>query len=492
MAKAEVRQSIFRVLSDLIKSDNIITLDELDGLDGACGKYSITQEDKEAGYGITLGAAMATIARQGESLKRKVLATMRDIALDDNECSRAEALLIWAMDSICHDPSARMVSMEFKNRPLLRTQLLYVENRKTIPARVDLENDRKFEEMSRIVKMGGLELVYIPRVARHFKMYGTKEKEKGFQDLKRVLRLVSPQSSDSDITNAIFSLQGMNSKYFYNHILRGKLEMNLNVDNPAWVIRMPDSVVGGAGYANFFCVDVQDDIRGQLTGFVDSLNRYQTSYSVTVNDGADRKDTFRYNGFYKALLDVMSVKKNDKWDLHIRLYGDGGVDRFEYLDEKTGTMKKCVMTISRGSYEYPIPLSGRDVAFYLLLLCASAAEQKGVDFSNPDLKDVTEQRYREIYASVSRRSKDIPEVWIPETRIPMRSRVAAAINDSEIAKHSSLQSVYLPEGNTSGFLHVQIEPERVFIDSHTGSKPLMESGLYSRYLTPRKKLTSPE
>ena len=73
----------------------------------------------------------------------------------------------------------------------------------------------------------------------------------------------------------------------------------------------------------------------------------------------------------------------------------------------------------------------------------------------------------------------------------MRSRVAAAINDSEIAKHSSLQSVYLPEGNTSGFLHVQTEPERVFIDSHTGSKPLMESELYSRYLTPRKKLTSP-
>lgn len=492
MAKAEVRQSIFRVLSDLIKSDNIITLNELDGLDRICDKFSITQEDKEAGYGITLGAAMSTIARQSVSLKNKVLDSMHDIAMDDNECSRAEALLIWAMGCICHDPSARMVSMEFMNRPLLRTQLLYVENRKTIPSRVDLENDRKFEEMSRIVKMGGLELVYIPRVARHFRIYGTKEKEKGFQDLKRVLRLVSPQSSDSDITNAIFSLQGMNSKYFYNHILRGKLEMNLNVDNPAWVIRMPDSVVGGAGYANFFCIDVRDDIRGQLSGFVDSLNRYQTSYSVTVNDGADRKDTFRYNGFYKALLDVMSVKKNDKWDLHIRLYGEGGIDRFEYADEKSGAMKKCVMTISRGPDEYPIPLSGRDVAFYLLLLCASASEEKGVDFSNPDLRDVTERRYSEIYGRVSTRQVDIPEVWIPESRIPMRSRVAAAINDSVIAKHSSLQSVYLPEDITRGFLHVQIEPERVFIDSRTGSRPLMESDLYRRYVAAGKQPTFPE
>lgn len=482
MAKAEVRQSIFRVLSDLIKSDNIITLDELNGLDEACAKFSITQADKEEAYQMTLGTAMSTIAHQSESMRRKVLEAMHDIALKDNECCREEALLIAAMDYICSDPSARMVSMEFKNRPLLRTQLLYVENRKTIPAHVDLENDKKFEEMSRIVKLGGLELVYIPRVAKHFQSYGTKEGEKGFLDLKRVLQLVSPQSSDSDITNAIFSLQGMNSKFFYNHILYGKLEMNLNIDNPAWVIRMPDSVVGFVGYANFFCFDVKDDIRGQLTEFVNKLNRHQTSYTITVNDGADKNETFRYNGFYKALLDVMSVRKTDKWDLHIRLYGDGGVKQFEYTDEKTGTRKKCVMTARRGLDEYPIPLSGRDVAFYLLLLCASASGDKGIDFRNPELERITEHRYSDIYEMVSTRQADRPLVWIPESRIPMRSRVTSAINDSVIAKHSSLQSIYLPEDVVRGFLHVQIEPERIFVDSKNGSKPLLESELYRRYL----------
>ena len=39
MAKAELRKSIFRVLSDLIKSDNVITIDEIDGLDETCKKF---------------------------------------------------------------------------------------------------------------------------------------------------------------------------------------------------------------------------------------------------------------------------------------------------------------------------------------------------------------------------------------------------------------------------------------------------------------------
>ena len=42
MAKAELRKSIFRVLSDLIKSDNVITIDEIDGLDETCKKFGIT------------------------------------------------------------------------------------------------------------------------------------------------------------------------------------------------------------------------------------------------------------------------------------------------------------------------------------------------------------------------------------------------------------------------------------------------------------------
>lgn len=486
MPKAIVRQSIYRVLSDLVKSDNIITVDELDALDEICEKKSITQHDKEEGYRMTLGDALSALAPQGEHTRNALIKAMEDIALKDGECCRQESLLITAAEYICRyagaeASGAHVVSIEFKNRPLLTTQLLYVENRKSVSAKATL--DTAFEEVAQIVKMGGMDLIYIPRIAQRFREYefsdGYIRDPKKREDLKRMLRLVSPLSSDGDLENTITAIQGMNSRNFYSIVLNGKLEMGLNIEEPCWMLRLPDSVVGGKGYANFFCMNVEKDIREQLRRFVERINSRQNAYDITVNDGRGKKGHFSYNGFYKSLLDVMSVRKVDKWDLHIRLYGEG-VRPFEYEDAASGKRKKCVATIKRGFDEYPLPLTGRDLAFYLLLLCASSSPEKGVDFKNGS-RQRTEARYAAIYERVSRREKDRPIVWDALARVPMRCRVAKIINESEVAKNSTLQALYLPEEANkkgSGILRVGLEPDRVIIESINGTATLTESNLY--------------
>lgn len=478
MAKTELKQSIFRVLSDLIKSDNVITIDELDELDSACGSFGICPGDKEEGFRMTLSAAMGVIASQGERMKRKVLKAMEDISLRDGECCRAESLLISAMEYLCEDPSSRVLSMEFRNRPLTTHQLLYIENRKTIPARVEL--DTHFVELSQIVKMGGLDLIYIPRVAQHFREYAGLQHGRKQDDLKRVLRLISPQSDDEDLENTITAIQGMSSKNFYNIVLNGKLDMNLDIEDPSWVLRLPDSVVSGVGYANFLCLKAKDGIRAQLQALVDRLNSRQNAYSIVINDGRGNERNFLYNGFYKALLDVMSVKKIEKWDLHIRLYGDGR-EPFEYTDVRTGKRKKCIMTIRQGEDEFPVPLSGREVAYYLLVLCGSASPEGGVDFHDGARLGSIQEKYSYIYQRVSKREGvNIPDVTIPEARRPMKSYVCKAINESEIARHSALQGIYLPEELPNGFTHVDVDPERVIIDAVNESKPLRSSLFYKK------------
>ena len=477
MAKAELRKSIFRVLSDLIKSDNVITIDEIDGLDETCKKFGITEQDREDSYKIPLGAAIDTLSRQSDRVKRSVLKAMEGIALKDGECCRAESLLITTMELICEDNPARVVSMEFKNRPLTTTQLLYIEDRKSIPGRSVLDSETGYKELRQIVKMGGLELIYIPKVAQHFRSYAKSHGGK-HDDLKRVLKLVSPQSNDSDLENTIAAIQGMNSRNFYDFVLRQKLEINITIKEPTWILRLPDSVVSGTGYANCLCIAVQDDIKTQLQGFVDRLNSRLNAYSIIVNDGRGKENNFLYNGFYKALLDVMSVKKIDKWDLHIRLYGDGAeLYRYRIGD---GKESKCLMTIKQNNNEFPIPLSGREVAYYLLLICESIANG-GVDFHDAAKADMLQQRYEQIYQSVSKRSGfNIPDVRISDARRPMKSYVCKAINESEISKHSALQGVYLPEELGKGILHVAVEPERVYLDSHSGSRPIKDTLLYKR------------
>ena len=70
MIKTDVQKSVFRILSDTIKSDNIITVDELDRLEEACDKFSISDQAKEDSYAITLGMAVETLSRQGERMRK--------------------------------------------------------------------------------------------------------------------------------------------------------------------------------------------------------------------------------------------------------------------------------------------------------------------------------------------------------------------------------------------------------------------------------------
>lgn len=477
MAKAELRKSIFRVLSDLIKSDNVITIDEIDGLDEACKTFGISEQDRVDSNKMPLSDAIQILTEQSDKTKKKVLNAMESIALKDGECCRAESLLIATMELICNDPTTRVISMEFRNRPLTTTQLLYLEDKKSFPGKAILDSKGGYKELSQIVKMGGMELIYIPKVAEHFRSY-KRHKNNEDTDLKRVLKLVSPNSNDAELTNIITAIEGMNSQNFYEFVIKQKLEMKVVINEPSWLLRLPDSSVGGVGNANFLCIKARDDVKTQLQDLVDLLNKRQNAYSIIVNDGRGKENNFLYNGFYKALLDVMSVKKIDKWDLHIRMYGDGAdLYRYRINDTKFG---KCLMTINQRDNEFPIPLSGREVAYYLLIICESIANG-GVDFHDKAKANLIQERYEEIYQKVSKRTgMNIPDVRISDARRPMKSYVCKAINESEISRHSALQGVYLPVELANGLTYVAVEPERVIIEGISDSRPIKESLLYKK------------
>lgn len=472
--KNELRRSIFRMMSDLIKSDDIITTTELDALDGATKAFSIKPEDKEAGHAMTMEDAVRIISAEDTATKRKIRDAMLSIAVNDNECCRAEAMLLMLMDYICEGEDACVKSFPMRNRSLLSTQIIYLDNRVSSSGAHELEQD--FAECSQLVRLAGLELIYIPAIAKHFNEHTNQS------DLRRLLALISPSSSSEDIDNTLSAIKGMSTKFFYDNVIRGKLAMELDLSDPVWLIRLPDSNVAGNGYINFLSLKVRGAVRSQLSGIINRLNSRQGSYSVMVNTGWGNENSFLYGGFYKAMLDLMSVRKIDKWDIHIRLYGDGA-EPFRCI-APDGSVKKYTMTLKRGAEELPVPLAGRDIAFYLLICCASAeSKEAGIDFHDDSIEALTQVRYAQLFHSVSRRSEE-PLVWDPAFRVPMRSRVASALNNSAVAEVSSLQSLYVPKDMKRGLLRVDIEPERIIIDSVTGSVPLKESSIYRMYQHP--------
>lgn len=473
MDTISTKSSLFRIISDLIKADNIIAVNELDFLDDFCEQFHITEKDKRNGYQITLADAVAFLSENKETVEDRLLEMMKSSTASDGDvCSFSESVLIQAV-KLSLEKKGALVSMPAGSLPVNKAQILYIENTEHGFANSYLNKEDSFNDLNNAARLGGFEIIYIPRIARHYSEY------KNTKDLERVLMLVSPSSNHEQIQKTIIALQHMTTRYFYLNVLKEKLGMPLVVGKPIWLLRLINNVVDGTEYANFLTIEVEKDIRSQIRRFVAEVNSRVHEYPIITNERRDNDADFLYSGFYKSILDVMSIKKVDRWELRIRMYGDG-VDPF--VDPETG--KKTVMSISKDNKEYPLLLSGRDAAFYTLLLCASASDEGAVDFYSFEKGHRIQKKYEMIYQKLSRRSIDgttqhqkCPDVTAQETRIPMKSRVVSAIKDSQLTE----QSLYMPQEKSRNVYYIPVEVEKIKIITSNGEILLRDSQLFAEY-----------
>ena len=465
MASIELKKSVCRILTDLVKSDNVISVEEMDILETVAKNYDLTDAVKAESYSMPLADAAAYVAIQKPQVREKVIKIMENCALRDGECCREEALLISAMEIECAG-NGRILSMPFNNRPILSTQILFVDATYN-PKKNDL--DKNFEGISRIVEMAGFELIYIPQVAREFKEY------KKTDDMKRLLSIINPTLSESALVSKIMSLQDMDSRYFYIQVLNGKLQMGLNLMRPAWLLRLPNSVVSGKGYANFLCFDVDmENITEQLKGFIAELNRRQNPYSVIVNRHSDRSKDFLYGGFHKALLDVMASERVEPWEVRVYVRAGGNP-----VNDESEPGKKFTVEICKGKKSYPVTINGREAAFYLLLLCGSAGPGKGINFEyERERSKKIQAQFEEAYHLVSNRSEKFPDITLSSTFRPIKTKVMKALEECGVKGELHL---FKPAKLGKNTYYIPVNPENVRIISQEGSTRLLDTSIFSTY-----------
>jgi len=465
MASIELKKSVCRILTDLVKSDSVISVDEMDVLDEAAKAYELTKEIQIESYTMSLADAAVFVAKQKPQVRDRIVQWMESCALKDGECCREEALLISSIE-IENAGKGQILSMPLDNRPILSSQILFVDSTYN-PRKNDL--DRDYEEMSRIVEMAGFELIYVPKVAMDFKVM-----KKG-EDLKRLLSIVNPTLSESALVSKVMSLQDMDSRYFYLQVLNGKLQMGITIQRPSWLIRLPNNVVGGNGYANYLCFDVDmDDIKGQLISFIGELNERQNPYTVLVNRHSDRSKDFLYGGFHKALLDVMASDRVEPWE--VRVYVRAGLNP---VIDKSEPGKKFSVEICKGSTAYPVLINGREAAFYLLLLCGSASSQRGIDFEyNREKSKIVQAQFVEAYHLVSNRDEHFPDITLSSTFRPIKTKVMKGLEECGIIGELHL---FKPTKTGKNTYYIPINPDNVKIISQEGSTPLLNSTIYQTF-----------
>ena len=309
----EQRTAMARIISDMIKADNIIEESEIKDMKKLMSEYSINHQEMSDARKIRFTDAVTTLKELTIKERKAFFDRIYSIALSDNVCVPREALLLIALQYCLIDnerktdngkplPKPYLISCptgeaSFNDQYMVYLESLYDEER-------NAELMQHFRLLVTITRLCGFNFIYIPKMVEEFR--GMNE-----QYVKDVISYMAPNLEDSFIQQVYDRLCDLTTVDFFRNVLYERLQVKaLHNTPPSLLINIGTSVVpycsaGGSVqyYTEFLCIPISSSI---LTLVDDILGFYQSKVSIrqsiVINDS---KGQFKYFGFYKALFDFL-------------------------------------------------------------------------------------------------------------------------------------------------------------------------------------------
>lgn len=398
--KQSERASIFRIVSDLIKADAIIDTREMDMLDSIREKYAIKKDDEILGSSYTLANAVNTLSLSPKCLRHELISCFHAIIMSDNYCAREEALLLVALRlcmSLNSDTECRIISIDTSSVYIDPTQILYVES--DFDNDVNWEINEKFREIIAEVRLAGFDLVYLPKIAEHYRNIPDA-------DFYNIAAFLYPKASQDRLTTITKQLYNLSTSEFCKDQLAGKLGIKeFSVINPSIMIKIGSSLVNDVEIANFLLVELDKEVVNSIRTILDLFSDYY--HTLRLNYLKEEKGRFIITGFYKQILDLYMLRKGIKSAVVIDVYRE--TIRFPEADVKIEKLHR------------------REKALYALFLLESASG--GINFSKPTSArqlakyqkriEAVQKKYRLIYKKFGGEPEKAPDISKSETRLPM-------------------------------------------------------------------------
>ena len=307
------RIAFARIISDMIKADNIIEKEEIEGMKELMQRYCITQQEMSDARKTRFSDAVNTLKELSLKERKSFVDYIYGIALRDNICVPREALLLIALQyclievdnkskSCTPLPKPYLISCPTGEASFNDQYMVYLENYYDEERNEELK--RHFRLLVTITRLCGFNFIYIPKMVEEFR--GMNE-----QYVKDVISYMAPNLEDAFIQQVYNRLCDMTTVDFFRNVLFERLQVRaLHNTPPSLLINIGTSVVpycsaGGSVqyYTEFLCIPISSSI---LTLVDDILGFYQSKVSIrqsiTINDS---KGQFKYFGFYKALFDFL-------------------------------------------------------------------------------------------------------------------------------------------------------------------------------------------
>lgn len=455
--------AIARIFADLIKADRIVDTGEMECWRRICDKYSIDRDSRIEARDVSFADALDVICNSGvQGLKEDLLGDCRSMTVSDGFCAHSEALLMIALTAVLESGHAfrgDVISIPKANFNVDIATALYIENEYDPETNEAIRTN--YRSIFKELQLAGFHFIYIPKIIEHY-----RNTDKVL--FKDILSFLAPTMSEQGIESTYASLMKMTTGVFCKDLLCNKCGITeLRNTMPSLLIKLGNSFVGEAQYANYLRIDVDEDIITTVQAFVDCFSEMINSDVFVVNTSEERDNQFHFHGFYKQLLDIFLVRRNIRSAIHLNPYKEEIL--FPDIDTKA------------------MGLHRRERALYALLLCQGST---GISFSLPKTADGLErynrrmrrvqQRYSAIYEMFGGERESAPDLSVPEIRRPIFSCLKRSLK--------GLEALYNPGDynitkNADGSFSVNIEPELVFVSQHDSEEPvpLHESEMYRRW-----------
>lgn len=398
--KQSEKASIFRIVTDLIKADSIIDTREIEKLDSIRERFAIKKEDEMLGFSYTFANAIRVLLESPKSLQCELAAIFNELAMSDNFCAREEALLLLTL-RLCMSLDIKLeckaVSIETSSVNIDPTQILYVES--NFDNDVNWEINEKFREIVAEVRLAGFDLVYLPKIAEHYRAISNT-------DFLKIAGFLYPNVSYERLKTVVQHMHNLSTSEFCKDQLAGKLGVReFSVVNPSLMIKIGDSFVGDKNIANFLLVELDKDVISSIRYILDLFSEYY--HTSRLNYLREEKGRYIFTGFYKQIFDIYMFRKGIKSPVVIDVYR--GSIRFSEADLKIEKLHR------------------REKALYALFMLESASG--GVNFSKPSTPNelarytrrmtAVQEKYRLIYKKFGGEPQKAPDISKSEIRLPM-------------------------------------------------------------------------
>lgn len=309
----EHRIALARIISDMIKADNIIEESEIRDMKQLMTEYGISHQEMSEACMIRFSDAVNTLKELPLKERKAFFDKIYKIALSDNICVPREALLLIALQYCLIEsdrknidnvvlPSPYLISCPTGEASFNDQYMVYLESSYDEDCNEELKQN--FRLLVTITRLSGFNFIYIPKMVEEFR--GMNE-----QYVKDVISYMAPNLEDTAIHQVYHRLCDMTTVDFFRSVLYERLQVKaLHNTPPSLLINIGTSVVpycsaGGSVqyYAEFLCIPISSNI---LTLVDDILGFFQSKVSIRQSIIiSDSKGQFKYFGFYKALFDFL-------------------------------------------------------------------------------------------------------------------------------------------------------------------------------------------